>query len=204
MSKKPQTEELNKELSSKSLTELIQLEGLRELTKNITRLTINAIPEKYREETREWDIIVESRGDNNYAVIWKNKTYSKQGEWEYESLPSSRTKKYIKNSRYPLAKAVKIAEELSRTVKFFQYTAVDYTFAQESRDNYNQLNPDRKVELMHELGWMAESKNEGIQRELAYYAYVDTLPDVPNAVKNNMNSRREKYLQQTAENVTAE
>lgn len=198
MSKTDKNTKLNQELSNKSLTELVQLEGLQALTTNITSLTISAIPEKYRNDTEQWDIKIERRGKGTYAVLWRNRTYSKKDGWEYESQPSSRTKKYIKNSRYSLAEAVKIAEELSRTVEFFHYTAVDYTWAQINRDTYNELNPDKHVNLRHEMSWQAANENGEIQRELAYYAYVDTLPDVPETVKENMEFRRKKYLEEIA------
>ena len=62
-------------------------------------------------------IAVEWRGGGTWAVtegsgrssVWSEK----KGEWEYEPLPSSRSKAFLRRTRYPLDEALAIAERLA-------------------------------------------------------------------------------------------
>lgn len=189
---------LNEALARKTLPELLKLEGLHELISSITALKIEAIPEKYRSYDTEtlWSIKVEARSKNTYAVIHRMKTYMKDGTWEHESQPSSRTNKYIKNSRYTLSKAVKLAEKASREVTFFGYTAPDYTWAQEHREQYNQENTQQQVSMTREPAIRPLEDAEEMAKELAYFNHIlQNEENIPEIVHKNMTELQKIYKQ---------
>lgn len=53
-----------------------------------------------------------------WAVTYAGSTINKDGEWEYEPLPSSRSEAYMSRTRFPLEEALEIAKAacLSRTM----------------------------------------------------------------------------------------
>lgn len=51
------------------------------------------------------DICIESRGYGHWAITHWNNVLAKDGEWEYEPLPSSRNDEFIKRTRWNSAQA---------------------------------------------------------------------------------------------------
>lgn len=46
------------------------------------------------------DITLEKRSDTAWAICSRNQCLTKEGEWDYESLPSNRTDEYKKSTRF--------------------------------------------------------------------------------------------------------
>lgn len=53
---------------------------------------------------------VARRSADKWAVLWMNQCWNKKTKsWEYESQPSSRTDKFLRNARFNLDEALEIA-----------------------------------------------------------------------------------------------
>lgn len=71
-----------------------------------------------RSKTEGMDIWVCWRGGENWAVTSGpsgGSCYTREKEWEYEPLPSSRDEKYLARARYTLEEAMKVAVDLVGT-----------------------------------------------------------------------------------------
>lgn len=58
--------------------------------------------------THDFRVTVAERSPGNWAVIHSFQCWDGK-EWTYENRPSDRTKKFLKKTRFPLKKAIKIA-----------------------------------------------------------------------------------------------
>lgn len=62
----------------------------------------------------DWDITVENRGKDRWAICLGRSCWNKtEKDFVYESLPSSRTEEFMKNSRFSLQEAVGLAQNIS-------------------------------------------------------------------------------------------
>jgi len=52
------------------------------------------------------EITVESRGDGMWAVLDGRWCLNRDGGWEHEPMPSSRTEEFLARCRFPLEEAV--------------------------------------------------------------------------------------------------
>jgi hypothetical protein len=53
-------------------------------------------------------IYIEARGDDLWAVVESGCCLNKKGQWEYEPLPSNRTKAFLKRCRFTKEKAFEL------------------------------------------------------------------------------------------------
>jgi hypothetical protein len=61
------------------------------------------------------ELKVERRGEDAWAIIDSNYALNRNGEWEYEPLPSSRDDEFILRTRWPSAReAIIFAQEHMR------------------------------------------------------------------------------------------
>lgn len=61
-------------------------------------------------EVQYFTVTVARRSAGKWAVLWMNQCWNKKTQsWEYESFPSSRTKKFLRDARFDLDEAVQIA-----------------------------------------------------------------------------------------------
>jgi len=56
-----------------------------------------------------WTITVAWRNEGQWAVCWMGDCLNRRGEWEYESIPSSRTKAFFKRCRFSEEEALRRA-----------------------------------------------------------------------------------------------
>ena len=61
-------------------------------------------------------VAIESRGDGKWAIINGGMCWTRDGEWEYESMPSNRTDEFIARTRYTLEEAFKLAPAAQASV----------------------------------------------------------------------------------------
>jgi hypothetical protein len=100
-----------------------------ELLAKATVFTFNALPDEVRFESDEshyFDVTVEKRSQDTWAVKHRNNCFNTNLAGVYESLPSNRTDEFIANYRFTLAEAVEIAERLSHVIKLTGSTAEEY------------------------------------------------------------------------------
>jgi hypothetical protein len=91
----------------------------QELLQKATTFTFNALPEDVIAESSEFyhfNVTIEKRANNRWAVLHFNHCYNKQLEKEYESSPSNRTDEFKNNFRFSLEDAVEIAQEVSKII----------------------------------------------------------------------------------------
>lgn len=78
-------------------------------------------------EVHHFTVTVARRSADKWAVLWMNRCWNKRTQsWEYESLPSSRTKKFLRNARCSLDEAVWIAAGKPDTLTVMDKTWLDF------------------------------------------------------------------------------
>lgn len=61
---------------------------------------------------REIQVVLRSRDPEAWAIVSEGHNLARDGEWEYESLPSSRSEDFFARCRWPSAiEAIRFAEE---------------------------------------------------------------------------------------------
>jgi hypothetical protein len=82
---------------------------------NIAQFSFPFINTEY--EYRDIKVVLRGRlSDDSWAIVDEPWCYQPRGRrWAYERLPSSRTNKFLKASRMPLAEALPLAEKLARS-----------------------------------------------------------------------------------------
>lgn len=108
-----------------SLIEQINDPANAELMKHVTGFRFTAVPDEYAivEDADSWDVYVEWRGDDKWAVKRGPYTYSADLTRSAEPRPSSRTDGWTKIFRHDLADAISIAQEVAETVTVNGMTA---------------------------------------------------------------------------------
>lgn len=88
-----------------------------EYVQNVTAFSFPYIHTKY--EYRDLKVVLRGRpGEDSWAITDEPYCYQPRGRrWAYERLPSSRTDRFLKASRMPLAQALPLAERLARSKK---------------------------------------------------------------------------------------
>jgi len=67
--------------------------------------TINgyALPPETPREFYGWPVTIESRGSTGWAIVNGRSCLNRDGEWEYESMPSERKEEFIARTRWATA-----------------------------------------------------------------------------------------------------
>lgn len=74
-----------------------------------------------------FEVRVEWRNENQWAVLDSSgDCYNRKLEDTYESQPSSRTKKFLKDHRFTLEEAIEIAQKVTKIVKINRFNAEDW------------------------------------------------------------------------------
>lgn len=86
-----------------------------EYVRNVTQFSFPYINTEY--EYRDLKVVLRGRpGEDSWAIVDEPYCYQPRGRrWAYERRPSSRTDKFLKASRMPLAQALPLAEKLARS-----------------------------------------------------------------------------------------
>lgn len=88
---------------------------LPELTVRATRYMVNAVPET-APDAYVFEVAVEWRSEDQWAVMWHSRCLSKSGKWDFEPLSSSRTTRWKNNHRFSFEEAMKRAKEIAPSV----------------------------------------------------------------------------------------
>ena len=89
--------------------------------KGYDHLYPNAIPCAFR--FADSDVRIEWRGgreedQDKWAIITYGLCYTRDGEWEHEPQPSSRTAEFLSRCRYSLAEALEVVTEAIASEKW--------------------------------------------------------------------------------------
>lgn len=121
---------LDQMLSELTMAQLLDLPAIQNAMGSVRTIVINTMPQeiKNREysEASTWDVQVVWRGAGLYAVEALGRQYTKDLVAGWESNPSSRTERFKKSHRFPLATALKLAHKLSPKVVVNGMAATDY------------------------------------------------------------------------------
>lgn len=89
-----------------------------------TTYTVTCLPDSIPDRS-SWNITVEWRGQDTWAVKRWSDCLGRDGEWDYEPNPSSRTDEWIKDHRFPLAEALELAKRAAPDVIVNGFTPAD-------------------------------------------------------------------------------
>lgn len=86
----------------------------QEYVGNVTQFSFPFIHTEH--EYRDIKVVLRGRpGEDSWAIVDEPYCYQPRGRrWAYERRPSSRTDRFLKASRMPLAQALPLAERLAR------------------------------------------------------------------------------------------
>lgn len=87
----------------------------------VTAYEVCALPEHYG-AWHHFMLTVEYRGDDRWAVSRHGTCYDRNGNQEYESLPTSRSEAYLIRFRFPLDEALAIAARIAPTITINGHT----------------------------------------------------------------------------------
>ena len=90
-----------------------------------TRYSISVIPSGVTSEAAYWDVTIEWRGDDRWAVLHFGNCLGRDGSWDYEPLPSERTDEWLEEHRYGLDEALDLASKVAPTVSINGKTPAD-------------------------------------------------------------------------------
>lgn len=92
---------------------------------------VTALPDDVRDhpEAMHFYLYVEYRSPGRWAVMnfGRNKALTRDGDWDWESLPSSRTDKFIKIARFPLAEALQLAQREAGNIRMNRFGVAEIT-----------------------------------------------------------------------------
>lgn len=91
-----------------------------------TRYVVNLLPEsEYAKGGHHFEITVEWRGEDRWAVLRSGWCLGADGDWDYERRPSEREDDWIAAHRFDLRTALRLAKEAAPTVTVNGVTAAD-------------------------------------------------------------------------------
>lgn len=96
-----------------------------EVEVRVTQLTVSLFPDD-PQLGMAYDVRVEERSKDSWAVTRMSHCLNTEGEWEYEPLPSSRDEAWKATHRFDLETALRMAAEAVPAVVVNGKRAVDY------------------------------------------------------------------------------
>ncbi len=81
-------------------------------------VSFNFLTADKEEFSIEHRTIPENLDADRWTIISRGYCYTRNGEWEWEPRPSSRTEEFFRATRYTLAEALEIAETLEKSNKY--------------------------------------------------------------------------------------
>lgn len=89
-----------------------------------TRYTVNCLPEDGI-DSHVFEITVEYRGNDRWAVKRHSQVLGSDGTWDYEMRPSAREDDWLAEHRFDLDTALKLAKEQAPQVTVNGFTVTD-------------------------------------------------------------------------------
>lgn len=90
-----------------------------------TRYRVSAVPEDFCPEASHWAISVEWRGGDRWAVLRGGECLGRDGDWDYEPLPSSREEDWLATHRFSEEEALALARKEAPLIRINGYTPAD-------------------------------------------------------------------------------
>lgn len=94
-----------------------------------TEYTVCALPDDFTEVCHDmryhWELTVEWRGHDRWAVMNGAGCLSAAGKWDYEPRPSGREDPWLATHRFTLAEAMRLAREQALLVTVNGHAAAD-------------------------------------------------------------------------------
>ena len=90
-----------------------------------TRYTVNCLPETADGDEHVFEITVEYRGRDRWAVTRHGSCLGTDGRWDYEMRPSEREDDWLATHRFDLDTALQLAKEAAPKVTVNGYTVAD-------------------------------------------------------------------------------
>lgn len=81
-----------------------------------TRYTVNCVPADLVPDAHVFEIAVEWRGNDRWAVVRHGQCLDRKGRWSWESLPSSRTDEWLARHRFDFDTALELAKQAAPEV----------------------------------------------------------------------------------------
>lgn len=105
-----------------------------------TRYEIAVLPESDI-NYRHYAIQVEYRGDQRWAVLHFGSCLGADGEWDYEPSSTSREDDWLDTHRFPLERALQLAEQAAPDIEVNSITARDILARIAARDTSTDHQP---------------------------------------------------------------
>ena len=87
-----------------------------------TRYTVNCIPEGMGPDGHVFEITVEWRGRDRWAVLRHGMCLNTEGSWDYEMRPSEREDDWLATHRFDLETALELAKQAAPRVTVNGFT----------------------------------------------------------------------------------
>jgi hypothetical protein len=88
------------------------------------RYAVSLLPDGYTFESRFWDVIVEYRGRDRWAVTFGGQVLSRSGAWAYDRRTTS--EHWLATHRFEEHEALALANKVALTIKVNGLTAEQY------------------------------------------------------------------------------
>jgi hypothetical protein len=89
-----------------------------------TAYTVTCLPDE-TPDANSWELTVEYRGRGLWAIKRWSNCLSRNGEWDYEHIPSEREDEWLAEHRFPLEEALELAKKAAPDVIVNGMTAAD-------------------------------------------------------------------------------
>ena len=87
---------------------------MSEPTVTVTQYSVNAHPDPEAIDADLFEVTVDYCGNGKWAVRRGKRCYNRHADWEYEPIPSDRTKPWLKRFRFDTAEhAIDIAKRVT-------------------------------------------------------------------------------------------
>lgn len=90
----------------------------------VSEYTVGMLPEDDI-NSGSYEVKVAYRGRDLWAVSWHRQCLGKDGEWDWESLPSERTEEWLAEHRFGEQEALRLAREVAPTIRTNGMTAAE-------------------------------------------------------------------------------
>lgn len=92
----------------------------------VTGYRVTAIPPGLDDvNAHVFDVRVEWRGGDTFAVCWLSQCLGSDGEWDYEPIPSSREQDWLATHRFAEEEALRLAHQAAPNVTVNGHTPAE-------------------------------------------------------------------------------
>lgn len=89
---------------------------MTEIHTDVVKVAVSLLPLDH-DASSYYTVMVEYRGPGRWAVTRHGNCLSRSGEWDYESMPSSRTDDWLAEFRFTYDEAIEAAAKVAPTLK---------------------------------------------------------------------------------------